>query len=103
MKPKLGLGGFVNHRFGKLEPGEESGGGAEGGGDVGGDGGVMGAEYSAEKWAGGEADAEGDAEVGHSLGAVLRGGDVGDVGLGGGDVAGREAVDDAGEVDEAEA
>ena len=47
-----------------------------------------------------EADAEGDADHGEGAGAFLRRGDVGDVRLRDREVAGGEAVDDAGEEDD---
>src|SRR5215211_5725509 len=51
------------------------------------------AQDAADRWSKNEPETKGGADHSHSFGAILFGGDVGDVGLSGGDVAAGDAVE----------
>ena len=53
------------------------------------------AQDAADRWSKNESETKGGADQSHSFGAILFGGDVGDVGLSGGNVSAGDAVENA--------
>jgi hypothetical protein len=94
---------LLGQGFGKEEEAEGGGDQCEAAGDKGGGLEADAAEQSADGGTEDEAEAERGADEAEVLGAVLRGGAVGNVGLRGGDVAAGEAVEEAGGEQDGEA